>query len=512
MRRLLLAALASCAHGYLFASRGIALTGFNTPTVRCRSPQLKSAAPEQARRKRAAITSRNDEEDGSGLFGLPPGIDYYFIQLLFAQFVLFVGVGAVIPVIPLYGKSLGLSGAANGVVISAPALALLLGAQPAGRYADKARKPAMIGGMLVIALSDVGTALSSSLAPLVVARLGLGAGRCISESGERGMLADFARTSPELRGRALAAQQATIALGIAIGAPLGGVAVDAFGARAAFLCVSAAATATLLLYTFLPETILWEAPAASATKPAKRPPFFARAAAAPAGAKAGGAVSAEGGSGSSFLWRQLLADARWRGLCLAESGTKFGFAAKLTSIPLLAASTLDGGAASVGLLLSAAGLSGLIGAPAGGWLTDQRGARATAIASGAASGVSLILLPLALADQQGLASLGFIALVLSWSIGASAQTPSLTAVGQLLAPPGTEAEALALPRACGDATFIFAPAILGIAADRLAATPGAECAIAGSATLLGVLALVLTPPPPEEEEGGWAGVPTRKRR
>jgi len=66
--------------------------------------------------------------------------------LLLAQFILFIGVGAVIPTIPLYGKEIGLSSATNGLVISAPALALLLLAKVSGEYADKARKPAMMWG------------------------------------------------------------------------------------------------------------------------------------------------------------------------------------------------------------------------------------------------------------------------------------------------------------------------------------------------------------------------------
>merc|ERR1719215_1613243 len=81
------------------------------------------------------------------LFGLPrKEVAQPFGLLLFSQLVLFVGVGAVIPTIPLYGKSIGLSSSANGLILGAPALALLLGAQPCGRFADAARKPAMIIG------------------------------------------------------------------------------------------------------------------------------------------------------------------------------------------------------------------------------------------------------------------------------------------------------------------------------------------------------------------------------
>ena len=165
-----------------------------------------------------------------------------------------MGVGAVIPAIPLYGQSIGLSSASNGIVISTPAVALLLVSRFGGEFADKGRKAAMMSGMFIIAIADAGTAFSNNLATLVVARLGLGLGRGFAEAGERGMLTDLANQTPNLRGRALAIQQASVALGVAIGAPAGGLIVELYGVRASFLCVSAAAIATLGLYALLPET------------------------------------------------------------------------------------------------------------------------------------------------------------------------------------------------------------------------------------------------------------------
>ena len=68
----------------------------------------------------------------------PPKLPGHPLALLVgSQFVLFLGVGAVIPVLPLYGQAIGLSAAANGVVVAAPAMALLLGARPSGALADK---------------------------------------------------------------------------------------------------------------------------------------------------------------------------------------------------------------------------------------------------------------------------------------------------------------------------------------------------------------------------------------
>ena len=311
------------------------------------------------RRLSTPLLCASDEEDR--LFGLPrEEVAQPLGLLLFSQFVLFVGVGAVIPTIPLYGKSIGLSSAENGLILGAPALALLLGAQPSGRFADVARKPAMIIGMGVIALADLGTCFSASLLPLLLARLGLGAGRCISESGERGMLADLAGRAPELRGRALAGQQATLALGIALGAPLGGLVVEEYGARAAFLCVSAAASLCLALYTLLPETIAETTAAEDAAQPS-----IAKAAQPGAGARPGCDVAAgcdvatgppaEVEAGAFERWAVLLQDDRWKGLALCEVGARFGFAAKIASVPILAATYLSGGATAAGLLVSAAG-------------------------------------------------------------------------------------------------------------------------------------------------------------
>jgi len=425
-----------------------------------------------------------DEEDR--IYGLPrESVASPLALLLLSQFILFIGVGAVIPTIPLYGKEIGLSASANGIVISAPAVALLLLANFAGQYADKARKPAMLGGMALIAVSDVGTAVSTSLPPLFLARLGLGAGRAVAESGERGMLADFASRVPELRGKILAAQQAALALGIAIGAPLGGVIVERYGPRASFLCVSAAAIVALVFYLFLPETVISSEPENS--------------------------FDGDDSFGGAGDWTVLLQDDKWKGLALCQIGLSFTFAAKISSIPLLATEYLPGGAVGAGALISAAGLSGLIGAPLGGWLTDRTGARATAITSATIVGLSLILVPCALSPRTNLLlpsldgnafgidgvvvsgqAAVFAGLVILWSIAAAAQGPALTAVAQELAPPGAEAKSLALPRAAGDGTYIVAPFVLGLATDRYSETaPGIACAVAGGMMIFGALALTI---------------------
>jgi predicted MFS family arabinose efflux permease len=288
-----------------------------------------------------------------------------------------------------------------------------------GNVADKARKPALMAGMAVVAVSDLGTALANDLPTLLVARLGLGAGRCISEAGERGLLADLANQIPSLRGRALAAQQAVTAVGIAIGAPLGGWVVERYGPRAAFLCVTVAALVALGLYAFLPETV-----------PQEQEHNPKRILGLPL-------PQLQNSSSRNPDWAEFIQQNKWRGLALCQSGASFGFACKLASVPILATDILPGGAIGAGVLLSAAGLSGLIGAPVGGWLTDQIGAKTTAAICGLVSALSLLIVPVTLSVEtfpfemtvpnsnmvlQG-PSLAFSLAILGWSIGAAGQTP-----------------------------------------------------------------------------------------
>jgi len=446
--------------------------------------QLKFKTAAKCRQRPPCCCASGDAEPES-LWDLPRDtVGNPLALLLLAQLVLFTGVGAVIPTIALYGKAIGLSSASNGLFLSAPAVALALLARPAGGYADQGRKPAMLFGMACIVVADLGTAFANSLATLLLARLGLGAGRCLSECGERGYLADLASRAPSLRGELAAAQQAISALGIAIGAPLGGLAVESYGPPAAFLCVSAAAALTCALYAALPETTQ-KNPASTLSN--------------------GRANDREDGNNVNEGWAALLQAERWRGLAFCEAGARFGFAAKIASVPVIAAAVLPGGAIAAGSLLSAAGLAGLAGAPLGGWLSDQRGSRFTAVASGIASGVSLMLVPLALTAPLGellgpsTNGLAFGALILLWSVAVAAQGPALTAVGQEMAPKGAEATALAFPRAVGDAVYIVAPFVLGLVAD---ANPGfgIECALAGVASLAGAIALAILSGGPSTNE------------
>lgn len=143
-----------------------------------------------------------------------------------------------------------------------------------------------------------------------------------------------------------------------------------------------------------------------------------------------------------------------------------------------------------------------------GYITDRIGAKGAAVISGIISSIGLILVPLALliAEDElpysnielaigGVVlqskALFFSLAVLLWSLGASAQGPALTALAQKKSLLGVEATSLSLVKAAGDGTYIIAPFLLGLVADALVEFPGIECALAGSTTLLGTVALFI---------------------
>eukprot|EP00529_Nitzschia_sp_RCC80_P012234 CAMPEP_0113509768 /NCGR_PEP_ID=MMETSP0014_2-20120614/37757_1 /TAXON_ID=2857 /ORGANISM="Nitzschia sp." /LENGTH=581 /DNA_ID=CAMNT_0000405631 /DNA_START=116 /DNA_END=1861 /DNA_ORIENTATION=- /assembly_acc=CAM_ASM_000159 len=486
----------------------------NDDYANTKSPTVLQMLEAAEKTKTTIDLEQNFAEDSSSATTNDDGEDNVwgsFALLLFSQFLLFTGVGAVIPSIPLYGKELGLTGSANGIVISAPAVALLLCANAGGQFADKqGRKKGMIYGMILIAVSDVGTALSQNLLTLTMARLGLGAGRAISESGERGMLADLANRLPDsVRGKALAAQQAVVALGIAVGAPLGGVVVEQYGPRAAFLCVSTAAIVTCALYCFLPETLVTSTATSKQFEDGEQDGLKAE--------KGGIDDNDDDDDTNNFaLWRELLQDDQWKGLSLVQAGASFGYAAKIAAIPILAAGLYSNGAAGSGALLSVAALSGLVGAPLGGVITDEVGAKQTAVLGGIVSGTALAFIPLSLSLSPSSSSfsssesflphldvptvsignlvldetsLFFSIAVIMWSMATAAQGPALTALAQKKATVGYEASSLALVKAAGDMTYIFAPLLMGFLADTVDGVPGIQCLLAGSAGLMGTLAL-----------------------
>ena len=280
--------------------------------------------------------------------------------------------GALLPALPLYAQSIGLSGSASGIVLSAPALAMLALNLPAGKLVDSwGRKQMMVAGMFVIALSDLATSQCRTALALIPARLSLGAGRAAAENGDRAYLADLTERFPAARGTITGTQQAVQALGLVIGPLIGGRAAEAYGAPSVFFLISGAALACTGGYSLLPEI----------NAAAEKEEEWARMSVDMSAEEEEEFEREREAIKAASDWRELLKSNRQRVITAAAGANALGFVAKLTCIPWFATGVLDATPAQVGELFSITALLGMASAPVGGVIADKVGLKAVVVAS-----------------------------------------------------------------------------------------------------------------------------------
>jgi MFS family permease len=142
------------------------------------------------------------------------------LPLLVAEFILWTGFGALLPVMPLYFTEHGVSIALLGVVIAAWPAARLVAEPLFGILADRtARVPMMIAGLLVAASAVGALAIWTAPVAFVILRALSGLGTAMYDPAARGYLTDAAPEGRrgEVFGLYNAAQMGGILLGPAIG-------------------------------------------------------------------------------------------------------------------------------------------------------------------------------------------------------------------------------------------------------------------------------------------------------
>jgi MFS family permease len=156
-----------------------------------------------------------------------PGLN--FAGVFAVTFCGLVGVGSVLPVLPRYIHGpLGAGDVAVGVVIGAYAITGLLLRPVAGRFADtRGRKPTVLVGAVLVALSGLLYLPSLGIAGLIVARLILGAGEGAVYTAGSAWIVDLA--PEERRGRVLGLYGLAVWGGLSVGPLLGEVLLDAGG-------------------------------------------------------------------------------------------------------------------------------------------------------------------------------------------------------------------------------------------------------------------------------------------
>jgi MFS transporter, DHA1 family, multidrug resistance protein len=380
-----------------------------------------------------------------------------------------LGFGAMVPSLPLYAQSFGVSTFAVGLAVSIYGFARFASIAPGGQLSDRlGRRPVLAIGGLLSAIGSFWCAYASSFVEFNVARLVAGAGAGIILTTGQIVLADI--SSPDRRGRNIATYQAAFLFGFGVGPFPGGLLAGAYGLAAPFIVTGLASLVAMAIAWFLVGETRAERPAAAASDPATQIPFV----------------------------RQMLQLLSHRGFLLVSLISLMNAVVRtgglFALIPLLATSTLGLTVAQIGFAMMLANLCGLATAYPAGWLTDRLGRKAVIVPSTILTGLSMVLFCYAPSYAW------FIAASIAWSVSTSISISAPAAYVVDSAPPGMNAAAMSAYRMMADAGYVIGPLGLGLLADLTSPVT----AIIAAATVLvsiGVVFAVAAPDSRGSDQG-----------
>ncbi len=340
-----------------------------------------------------------------------------------------LGFGAVIPVLPLYAQSFGVSQVAIGATVAVYGLARFLLAMPAGRIADSlGRRNALAIGGALSALGNLWSAAAEGYVELVLARFVSGAGAGVVLTAGLIVLADITRAST--RGRTLAIYQGVFLFAVGIGPLPGGYLAERFGLEAPFLVYGLASAIVAAIAWFgVAETRAMGAAERSASTPVL--PFRRQ-------------------------LRALAGNAGFLLVCLISlTGAAARTGALFSIVPVLARDRLGLDPSDIGLGLALGSVIGLAVTYPAGALVDRYGRKSVIVPTTLLTALSMLCFSL---------SPTYAWFVLACSIwggasAASAAAPSAYAADS--APPGLNAAAMSSYRTLSDIGYVVGPILLG---------------------------------------------------
>jgi DHA1 family multidrug resistance protein-like MFS transporter len=158
--------------------------------------------------------------------------------IVFVAVTVMFGVGIVLPIVPLFARSLGASLAGAGFFTSIYGLTRLVFDVSGGRLTDRLGvRPVTVGGLVTLAIGSTVTGIMNSYVPALVgwALTGMGSAAVFA-----GLFAYLLRVVPKNEmARTLGLFYGSFNVGIIAGGPVGGVLAHAFGLSAPFFAYSA---------------------------------------------------------------------------------------------------------------------------------------------------------------------------------------------------------------------------------------------------------------------------------
>jgi MFS family permease len=377
-----------------------------------------------------------------------------------------MGFGGVVPALPLYAESFGVSVSAIGMAVAVYGLARFAGAMPAAWLSDRfGRRSGLALGGLVTAAGNLWCALAASYPEFILARFVAGAGAGLIVTTGQIVLADI--TTPERRGRMVSIYQGTFIFAAGVGPFPGGLLSEHFGLNAPFLAYAVAGIG---------------AGAVAALAVGETRDFSHQ------------AIPRHGTSSVAMLTqiRRLAGQVGFVLACLVSLANAAARTGGLFSVVhLLGSQRLHLSVTEIGFALAVGTVVGLAAAYPGGMLTDYFGRKAVIAPSTVISGISMLLFCVAPSY------LWFMAASIAWGVASSVggAAPSVYAADS--APPGMNATTMSVFRMTGDIGYVAGPLALGLISDLF----GAASALIVAAALLVVAGAAFAAFAPETYRG-----------
>jgi MFS family permease len=380
------------------------------------------------------------------------------LPLLVAEFIVWLGFGGLLPVLPIYFAEQGVDLGTLGLVIAAWPAARLISEPVFGWLADRtARVPLMVIGLVATGVFGALPLVWTGPVAFLVLRAGAGLGAAIYDPAARGFLTDA--TPPDRRGEAFGLYGAAQMGGLLIGPTIGAFGAERFGGIAFVFVFSA--IAAIVAAVGIALRVHEEGPAHKAdaspwsdrtTLPPDSPYVEGRAAAALAADRAAGAAQIPS-QPMRLLNRGLIA------AIILNAGGFYG-GGTYEVIWSLFLQGLGADLALIGLTFAMFGLPVLVLSPYAGRLVDRRGSFSFIVLGMVLPAVTGILYTLMW--DPALA----VPLILVEATGFAFLNPALYAVVAASSPPGRSSTAQGLFGAAGTLGFIVASVTTGFLAER----------------------------------------------
>ena len=344
-----------------------------------------------------------------------------------------LGFGAMVPSLPLYAETFGVSGAAIGLAIGVYGLARFVLAIPSGQISDKwGRKPALaIGGFL----STAGNLLSvhaTDYPEFLIARFIAGAGAGMVVTTGSVILADI--TTPARRGRVIAIYQGTFIFAVGIGPLPGGLLAQNFGLLAPFwFCAFASFIAGSIALFSVKETR-----------------HLARQ------KEIKGTVLPSLADQLKILSKNI-GFVLVSGIALSHALTRTG--GLFNIIPIIGSFRIQLAYDEIGIALAIGSLLGLCAVYPAGVAVDRWGRKAIIVPFTFVTGISFLLFAVA----ETFFWFAFANALWGIASGIGGSAPAAYAADS--APPGMNASAMSLFRMLGDIGYVVGPILLGFIVD-----------------------------------------------